>query len=431
MPFPVVLPDTLMTNLREAYNTDIIAEQGTETYTQAVRIRGFFQQILEAPVGRLPVVAGEALDAARFADMEARINRLREERNTATTRITELQDEITVAAAVHDETDEEKARLESELLLALRNQPRAAGTGSGPKMDRVAAPKTFDGRRDTYQTFKSALKNKFRSDAEAYRDEQHRLSVAAGFLGEGTHDIIKPFLLDDRIDLDTMAEFWTVLDRAYDDPDRKGTAERQLQALTQGAHEFAVYCADFLRLKADTEWNDAAYMHQLKTGVAKEIRTASTYQVGAAPTNLNELADQYHQLDVKIRENKAFERNIPTTSSGTRRTPAASNSPVVPVSQRTTSNPLWRGQAPMDLSANRRSSYAAQNARKQARWTRLAAQGLCFTCESPDHTKATCPMQARMNTMQANATARRSAAATPDPAVPTVPEADPAPQDFH
>ena len=82
MPFPVVLPDDLMANLREAYNADIIAEQGTETYTQAVRIRGFFRQILEAPVGRPPAVAGEILDAARAAEIEASNNRLREQRNT-------------------------------------------------------------------------------------------------------------------------------------------------------------------------------------------------------------------------------------------------------------------------------------------------------------------------------------------------------------
>ena len=81
---------------------------------------------------------------------------------------------------------------------------------------------------------------------------------------------MRPYLREDRIDLANIGEYWEVLDRAFDDPDRKGMAERNPRALRQGKRESAHYFANFMWLKADVESNDAACIGALRTGCAQE-----------------------------------------------------------------------------------------------------------------------------------------------------------------
>ena len=59
----------------------------------------------------------------------------------------------------------------------------------------------------------------------------------------------------------------------------------------------------------------------------------------------------------------------------------------------------------MDLSANNR--MAARNAARAAKRAKAMAEGLCFTCSSPDHARANCPIQAQYDqarALRANAT---------------------------
>ena len=99
-----------------------------------------------------------------------------------------------------------------------------------------------------------------------------------------------------------MKEFWQVLDRAFDDPDRKGTAERNLRALCQGKKEFAHYFAEFMRLKADVTWNDAAYIDALQTGCIQEICDVLRIQLTPLPETLQGVADLLNKIDLQNRQ---------------------------------------------------------------------------------------------------------------------------------
>ena len=92
----------------------------------------------------------------------------------------------------------------------------------------VPLPEAFEADTKIYLDFKIKLNNKFRTDAPTFRDNQHRLSVATSLLGKGAADIMRPYIRDDHIKLANIQEFWTVLDRAFDDPERTGMAERNL-----------------------------------------------------------------------------------------------------------------------------------------------------------------------------------------------------------
>ena len=150
--------------------------------------------------------------------------------------------------------------------------PLAAPPPPPPRPTAIPLPAAFAGDTKTYRDFKTKLNNKFRADAPTFRDEQHRLSVAASLLTGRAADIMRPYILDDRVDLPNVAEFWTVLDRSFEDPDREGTASRALNSLKQGKDEFSVYYAEFSRLKTDVQWNDAACINVLRTNCSQGIR---------------------------------------------------------------------------------------------------------------------------------------------------------------
>ena len=283
-------------------------------------------------------------------------------------------------------------------------------------------PDAFEGDPKDYLDFKTKLNNKFRADAPTFRDDQHRLSVAVSLLKKSAADIIRPYLGTDRVDLADVDEFWTVLDRAFDDPDRKGTAERNLRALRQGKKEFAHYFAEFMRLKADVTWNDAACIDSLRTGCAQEIRDVLQVQLAPLPATLQDVANLLNKIDLQNRQwvaESGHRGSIPTTQRPPQR--SLPPPPVVPVSQRTTTNPAWTGPAPMDLSANSRA--AVRTAARAARRAKAMAEGLCFTCGSPDHARAACPVQAQYD----QARALRAAATAPAAGTAEVAAAEPQP----
>jgi hypothetical protein len=268
---------------------------------------------------------------------------------------------------------------------------RHTGTAVGAaRPATVPLPEAFDGDTKRYPDFKAKLANKFRADAPTFRDEQHRLSVAVSLLKDGAADIMRPYLKPNCIDLADVGEFWKVLDQAFDDPDRKGTAERKLQALRQGKREFAHFYADFMRLKADVSWNDSAYINALQNGCSQEIRDVLRVQMAPEPEKLEEMAALMNKIDIKNRKWNA-PATTPATATATPKKTVAP--PVVPVSQRTTANPAWTGPAPMDLSANNRA--AARTVARANRRAKAIAEGLCFTCNLPGHARTNCPVQAR------------------------------------
>ena len=180
----------------------------------------------------------------------------------------------------------------------------------------VPLPDAFEGDPKDYLDFKTKLNKKFRADAPTFRDDQHRLSVAVSLLKKSAADIIRPYLGTDHVDLADVDEFWTVLDRAFDDPDRKGTTERNLRALRQGNKEFAHNFAEFMRLKADVTWNDAACIDSLRTGCAQEIRDVLWVQLAPRPATLRDVANLLNKIDLQNRQwaaERGHRGSIPTT----------------------------------------------------------------------------------------------------------------------
>ena len=172
----------------------------------------------------------------------------------------------------------------------------------------------------------------------------------------------------------------------------------------------------------DVQRNDAAFINLLRMNCCQEIRNVLRNRYEALPETLTEVARLFNRIDIHNRQwesDNAVRKNTYVTTTKPTTKPVA---PVIPLSQRTTANPNWTGPAPMDLSASAR---AAARAAKRAE---CQAKGLCFTCSSPDHGRANCPVQARYDQARA---LRAAATATPDegtPRAPPPPQVEAAPQ---
>ena len=121
------------------------------------------------------------------------------------------------------------------------------------------------------------------------------------------------------------------------------------------------------------------------------------------------MAELFNRIDLHNRQWEADNAGCKTTYA-TPKPPAKPVAPVVPQSQRVTSNPEWTGPAPMDLSAG------ARAAARTAKRAKAIAEGLCWTCASPDHRRANCAVQARYDQARAlkAAATTTSTATTPE-----------------
>ena len=84
--------------------------------------------------------------------------------------------------------------------------------------------------------------------------------------------MISPHIVNDQIDFNTIKELWDVLDCAYDDPDRQGTAKREPAMPKQGTREFSAYFADFQRIMAELKWDPSAKKAALRQGMAGNFK---------------------------------------------------------------------------------------------------------------------------------------------------------------
>ena len=177
-----------------------------------------------------------------------------------------------------------------------------------------------------------------------------------------------------------------------------------------------------MQLKADVTWNDATCIDSLRTGCAQEICDVLLVQLAPLPATLQDVADLVNKIDLQNRQwaaESGHRGSIPTTQRPPQR--SLPPPPVVLVSQRTTTNSAWTGPAPMDLSANSRA--AVQTIARAARRAKAMAEGLSFTCGSPDHARAACPVQAQYDQVRA----LRAAATAPAAGIAEVTVAEPQP----
>jgi hypothetical protein len=174
--------------------------------------------------------------------------------NTATTQLTQLRTQLTQ-------------------MLALATA--AANNGGGQTGGRKGQtdPETFTGEdRHKLRSFIALLRLQLIDRPGEFPNEQSKLRYAFSRLEGAALEQLIHLVDNNHVDLDNFDAFVTSLEEAYGDPDHANTVERALSKLRQGNRDFVSYYAEFQRLIANLQWNDAAKRAALHRGLSEELK---------------------------------------------------------------------------------------------------------------------------------------------------------------
>lgn len=233
---------------------------------------------------------------------------------------------------------------------------------------KIPDPPAFSRGRPQYRIFRAKLQEKLRGDAAKFRDHDHRVAYAMGFLEDEAYAIAQA--LREAGTLRTTDDLLALLDGTYEDPDRKGTAERELRNLRQGSSDFTAHYARFQALMAILGWVGDAKLSALRQSLSYDLREALSRSLAPAGETFDEYVHRVKGLDGQIRQFAAETRTH--GRPGQQRPGNPQTAPAAPsAAGGTGSGP--RGPLPPEERARR------------------LAEQLCLYCGDGDHQARDCP----------------------------------------
>ena len=178
------------------------------------------------------------------------------------------------------------------------------------------------------------LRIKLNINKDHYPTEQSKLAYALSRLKEKALEQMQPYLeRDGNIAIVDMNAFYTKLQLAFGDPDRKATAQRELRQLRQKNKEFYLYLSDYQRLVPDTGFDDEAKRSILLDGLSSELKSAlkSALITVDLPASLENTIQVLQKIDNRFRSVQASLRK-PFTYGGTSRSSSAPSTPITKTS---------------------------------------------------------------------------------------------------
>jgi hypothetical protein len=300
----------------------------------------------------------------------------------------ELQQEVTRARASCQEQADLAISLQRRLDETQNALLRAVGS-SVPRREKIPDPPKYSGDRAGLRPFLTHLLLKLSSDNDLFPDEQKKLAYTIGRLEGSAFNHLLPYVHATGVNLENTEALVEVLETAFGDPDRVGSAERALENLRQGNRDFATYYAEFSRLIADVNWNSGpAIRHALRRGLSLELRQELVHH--DLPDSLNEFVRLCQKLDNRLRafeaehRSRSFSRPPPRHAPIPGRTPAPVLPPAAIRAPPLNAAPNPFSPAPMDISSSRRKLTPEERSRR-------IAEGLCLYCGGAGHIAALCP----------------------------------------
>lgn len=318
-----------------------------------------------------------------FLDAEKQFKDLQELHNQALDAIKESTNENTHIRAALQQEQQRNGELHTiNLALAAR-----LSDAPSSRRQRMADPPKFNGDRGKLRNFKIQLRLKLAEEG-SFPNESEKIRYIIGLLEDQAMDQIGPHLKEGGVTHFTTAEeVIQCLDRAFGDPDPKGTARAQLERLRMGNDDFSAYYAKFQRYCTVLEYNDEAILDRLDYGLNNEMKDALVHQ--EKPTGLHERIALYQAVDGRIRARRNEQKR--NTDA-----PSARHNTTIPKPPKTTPHPTssnsgYYGTAPMDLSSGRRRVSPEEKVRR-------IREGLCLYCGQAGHVASACPLAAKART---------------------------------
>jgi hypothetical protein len=254
-----------------------------------------------------------------------------------------------------------------------------------PSVAKVADPDFFNGERKKLHSFLAQLTLKLTVNHASFPDESVKVGYAASRLRGSAFEWFAAMMSEEEIPFRNYVDFRRALEAAFGDPDKRATAERELQRLKQGSRSASQYYADFTRLMATLKWDNSSQLYWFRQGLRDEVKDLlvgrdEPHQFGAFVNLVIRLDNAWYARQAERRS--GVHRQPPLSPHPAGRTPDQPAIPHRPLSPQS----LPPGE-PMQLDSTRRPSESISQAEKNRRRT----EGLCLYCGNPGHFAARCP----------------------------------------
>jgi hypothetical protein len=290
------------------------------------------------------------------------------DRNTLTARVTQLEAQLVQTLALAN--------------VATSSSPAGRKGQTDPEM--------FTGEdRSKLRSFVARLRLRLIDRPGEFPNERSKRRYAFSRLEGAALEQLIHLVKDDRMNLGNFEAFVTLLEEAYGDPDCVNTAERALAKLRQGNRDFVTYYAEFQRLIADLNWNDAAKHAALHRGLCEELKDILSIQ--DLPEDWSRYVALMKKWDMQYRARKA-ETHCSSGQTKPTTTPTICNTSPNPAQNTphpTSSGSGHFGPAPMDLSAARRRLSPEERQKR-------IDENRCLYCGGFNHMARDCPNKPKM-----------------------------------
>jgi len=279
--------------------------------------------------------------------------------------------------------------LQAEVHRLTHNPAPAPSCSPSPKLQ---LPEKYDGRRDQFRQFLSAVKLHFAMQPARFASDAPKVGFAAALLKGSAQDWVTPLLEKNHPTLHSWAAFESAFAAMFDDPHRARTAALKLANLRQGRRTVTAYAAEFQRIAIDTDFDDPSQLYWFRQGLSDDILDELMHV--QAEVTLQDFIAQCILIDTRLRE-RLFERDrrdrrrqaIPLLPEYGPR-PAGSANPTVPNSSN--SNPR---AVPMQLDhANISPAPLRRGPLSTAERRHRIENNLCLYCGRDGHRRDNCPL---------------------------------------
>jgi hypothetical protein len=297
----------------------------------------------------------------------------------------QIEDEVVHLRIVNTELKADLQMTKRALVTAQSGPAPAAGIAPD-RSAKIPDPPSFSKGRKEYRAFKNKLQHKLEGDAHLFRNACHQLTYAAGFVTDEAYEAINSLLPE----MQSVADLIAHLDSIYEDPDRLGTADREMRTLTQGSTDFSSHYAKFQGIMAVLRWEGTAKQSALYNSLSYELKEVLARTIPVPNESFAQFVAKLRLVDDQLRrlaaENSGKGKATPTGKTAPRQTQSSSSSSNYSANPAdSTGSTSHKGAAPMDLSAQRRLEA------KQAQYAKWAEEGACTKCGDLKHWRKDCP----------------------------------------
>lgn len=304
-----------------------------------------------------------------------------EQHDAEVTTHNELVDMVDDAAATVRRLEETLAQKDT---LSRQGSPAVQEVAAPKRSTKLPDPPIFENKEQDIDNWLSRMRNKLKANSDHYHTEEMKIAYTESRIGGDAAKHIAPRMRDTALNrFETAEEIFEYLYQVFGDPDRRHTAQRLYSKLYQGKKPFAEFWAEFQRLSAELDYNQASMIDDLRYKLSPALQNALINVPD--PIDIYDFARTCQRVDQRLREIQTLSARVERGASLKTATPPGG----------TTLTP----QATTAGKDDRIERVSRRTPHPDPERENLLRTGSCFTCKKPGHRAAECPLKATAKTI--------------------------------